>query len=249
VQFWDRLRCVQQQLEPQKRIATEPDVILHVPGKYLVVIEAKFGSSNSLFEKSHKGIKAADYFSVYRARESNLDPLNRRWIYEADSGIHDQLCRNAMYAHWLAGFTEIPILVNLVERANEIDVVEKMSLHLRPNTVSFRRCNWEDLYYLSEVIHDKAGLLRQFMETKTCGLKRAFALPDNGEDLEPTDTDREGNEFFSIVDGVKTDAHLHDEILNEVDPVEADKLARENAKEIGLSEEQILTLFGPPLTK
>ena len=56
------------------------------------------------------------------------------------------------------------------------------------------------------------------------------------------------NEFFSIIDGKKTDAHLHDGILAGADPVEVDKLARENARNVGLSEEQILTLFGPPLT-
>src|ERR1019366_10734725 len=45
--------------------------------------------------------------------------------------------------------------------------------------------------------------------------------------------EREGNEFFSIVDGKKTDAHLHEEILAGADPVEIDKLARENARNLG----------------
>ena len=61
--------------------------------------------------------------------------------------------------------------------------------------------------------------------------------------------EREGNEFFSIVNGKKTDAHLHEEILAGADPVAVDKFARQNARNIGFSEQDILSFFGPPLTE
>jgi hypothetical protein len=68
----------------------------------------------------------------------------------------------------------------------------------------------------------------------------------------PIDRDEEhqdGDELCSVINGRKVDAHLHDEILSGVDAVRADQLARENGRELGLTEEQMEILFGPVLTE
>lgn len=67
--FWPDLKQVQRKLEEGKRIPTEPDVILRVPRDAIIVIEAKFGSPNSLFEKKQKRVGSlADYLKRYKPK-------------------------------------------------------------------------------------------------------------------------------------------------------------------------------------
>ncbi len=113
--FWTALKRVQRTLERQKRIPTEPDIILRVPGEAIVLIEAKFGSPNSLFEKKQKRVRPVSrYLDQYGPKSGSLDPLQREWIYAQDIGILEQLCRNVMYTHHLAEPPERQFLVNLV---------------------------------------------------------------------------------------------------------------------------------------
>ena len=102
------------------------------------------------------------------------------------------------------------------------------------------------LEWLKQELAAKYGLLAS--RTTQNKHRSSTTMSINPDDQDPQTEERESNELFSIIDGKKTDAHLHEEILAGADPVEVDKLARENARNIGLSEEQILTLFGPPLT-
>jgi hypothetical protein len=129
-----------------------------------------------MFERKHEGMKPRNYFSAYRAKENTADPLNREWIYENKSLIFDQLCRNAIFAHWLADGREMPVLVNLVRKNDEINIEDHMKMHLCSDTVVFRRCVWEELYSLPEVALDNLGFLKRYMEIKTCRLQRAFSL-------------------------------------------------------------------------
>ena len=79
--------------------------MLRTPGQAMVLIEAKFGSSNSvLAQKRGRFRSVAEFLSRYRCKEDGDDPLNRKWISEqSDKEILEQLCRNAVFAHWLAG--------------------------------------------------------------------------------------------------------------------------------------------------
>lgn len=71
----------------------------------------------------------------------------------------------------------------------------------------------------------------------------------NSHEIELTvPVDEGGNEMFYVKDGKKQDASLHDEILDGIDPITADKHARANGRHLGLSEEQMLILFGPALS-
>jgi hypothetical protein len=101
------------------------------------------------------------------------------------------------------------------------------------------------LGWLKQELAAKYGLLASC--TTENKHRSSTTMSPNPADQAPQTEAREGNEFFSLIDGKKTDAHLHEEILAGADPVAIDKLARQNARNIGLSEEQILTLFGPPL--
>ena len=55
---------------------------------------------------------------------------------------------------------------------------------------------------------------------------------------------RKASELFSIVDGVKTDAALHEEILAEGDEVAAFTTTIDLLRERGYSEERIASMYG-----
>jgi hypothetical protein len=175
-EFWQRLRRVQRELDRGKAVATEPDVILRVPDDVIIVIEAKFGSPDSLFEKKEKRVgPVADYLQRYTGKVGAADPLSREWIYAQHAGILEQLCRNAIYTHWLADRGERQVLVNLVRADWEADVMTRFCNHLVPGTVEFRRVTWEDIFSLPALyLSTAAEVLKLYVHNKTLRLQKAF---------------------------------------------------------------------------
>jgi hypothetical protein len=179
--FWDDLVRVRKELEElEKGIPTEPDIMLRVPGQAIVLIEAKFGSPNSrLAGKKDRFGSLTEFLTQYRCKVGAADPLNRKWISEqAEESILEQLCRNAVFAHWLAAEREQPFVINLVRRATQSDE-QLFRQHLSGNEVQFHVRRWEDLYELSAIQGEKASVLRRYLTNKTLNLQPAF-------DLEPT---------------------------------------------------------------
>ena len=148
---------VRKKLENGMVITTEPDIILRVPGQAIVLIEAKFDSPNgSLAGKKGRFGSVTEFLKRYRCKEGVADPLNREWISEQEDGkILEQLCRNAIFAHWLASQHEQPFVINLVRRAAQNDE-QLFRQHLAENAVQFHVRRWEDLYGLS-VTQDEDG--------------------------------------------------------------------------------------------
>ncbi len=54
-------------------------------------------------------------------------------------------------------------------------MAERFATHLAPNTVNFRRMSWEQIYDLP-VVQSAGGKLREYFETKTRRLKKAFEI-------------------------------------------------------------------------
>jgi hypothetical protein len=174
---WDKLCDVRNELEKGIRIQTEPDIVLRVPGQAIVLIEAKLGSPNSrLVAKKNRFGSAAEFLSRYRCKEGTADPLNRKWISEQEDGrILEQLCRNAVFAHWLASEREQPFVINLVRRAAQNDD-QLFRQHLVENEVQFHVRRWEDVFGLPIIQGDQASVLRNYVKNKTLNLKPAFDL-------------------------------------------------------------------------
>jgi hypothetical protein len=174
---WDRLRQVRFDLEKGVRWATEPDVILRVPRRAIVLIEAKFGSPNGTMLRQKKRFgTVAKFLNTYRCRAGEVDPLNRAWIKKQPPGqILQQLVRNVIFANWLAGDGEVQLVVNLVRAAEEQDVGDRFKEHLAANgRVRFRRCAWEELFRLPLLASEEARPLRCYLKNKTNRLARAF---------------------------------------------------------------------------
>jgi hypothetical protein len=174
---WERLLDARRTLEDGLTIPTEPDIILRIPGQAIVLIEAKFGSSNSRFVgKKNRFGSVKEFLNRYKCKKPATDPLNRQWISEQeDAMILEQLCRNAIFADWLASGDEQPFLINLVRRkaTNDEGLFRQ---HLAEHGVQFRVHTWEDLCGLSVVEGKQASVLRHYLQDKTLNLQPAFNL-------------------------------------------------------------------------
>lgn len=179
VPFFEPLINFRNTFESGSAFATEPDVILRFAGKYIVLIEAKFGSENGTLEgKQDRFGTVEDFLVRYPSKSPSSDPLNREWIEVQDSrSVLEQLCRNAICAHHLAEYGEHPVVINLVRSNAEPDVLGKFLSHIHDGRVSFFRATWEDIASLPEIneYDDNAVLL--YLQNKTLSLDRAFELP------------------------------------------------------------------------
>lgn len=166
---------------PVDRPFTEPDIALHLPGRYLILIEAKFTSPNTCYErgkrKDSSSLTFDELVGIYR--DPRLKLLNVEKAESRDRLFH-QLWRNTTFAEWMA--TEDhprtkAFHVNLVrEGADEQSAGEFHELLAQGYEDRFRRMTWEQVHHL---YRDQPGLdrLRRYLETKTAGLRPAFALP------------------------------------------------------------------------
>lgn len=174
--FFADLSQVRSQLEAGVGIPTEPDVILRVPGQAIVLVEAKFGSPNGRFAGKEKRFGSVnDYLRRYFPKREMDDPLNREWIAAQPSDrVLEQLCRNAVFAHWLAKDGERAFVINLVDAKSETNVEDEFNHHLRPGQVTFFRRCWNDILDLPILRTDAARALGRYLTNKTLRLRKAF---------------------------------------------------------------------------
>lgn len=182
---WDLLVRSRRRFEsrlPVKRPSTEPDVALYLPGLYLILIEAKFTSSNTAYERgprqNARALTLDELLSVYHDDALRVVDLERA---RRQPRIHHQLWRNLVFAEWMAvadGLGTIPFLANLTRAGSELDSCAEFREVLRPESAGrFVHLAWETIH--KEVATEgPAGLrdLRVYLEQKTAGLKPAFDL-------------------------------------------------------------------------
>lgn len=178
---WPELEAVRDDLEGGFEIPTEPDVALHLPGKLLVLIEAKFGSRNSTLDRKKKQYETATAFlDRYVKPDRGPDPLDRAWIEAQPGGrILEQLCRLAVFGARMAKRGEKVVVVNLL-RKKELDASRPdFASHLvTGGPVSFDVHTWEQLIPLSGGA-DNDTLHRYLTEKSHC-LRPAFDAASSG---------------------------------------------------------------------
>jgi hypothetical protein len=176
---WNKLKEARNSLEPRAGIPTEPDIILRIPRQVIVLIEAKFGSSNgTLLGQEDRFGDVFEFLDLYPGATGKADPLNRDWLEQQKPlDVLQQLVRNIIFAQWLASEKEEQIVVNLVRDSEESDVADKINNYLTADSpVSFRRCTWESLFRLSTVFGEAAEPLKRYLVNKTNKLAKAFQL-------------------------------------------------------------------------
>lgn len=174
-----------------KKFLTEPDIILYVPGKVLVLVEAKFTSGNTLAltdarkdiggekPKSQEGIKQR-YSAASLPHGAMLDSVPAGPFYS-------QLYRNLVFAIHMAAQLDVPWrLVNLVSeeqirRHGRTDAYGDPTSFIQgilPEATRdcFRVATWEQLY--TEHVAGKSELqdLAAYMVNKSASRAKAFAV-------------------------------------------------------------------------
>jgi hypothetical protein len=166
---------------PVKRPLTEPDIALHLPGRYLILIEAKFTSLNTFYvqgpRQDARSLTLDELIDIYRfpdAQFGNSDAAR------GASRVPQQLWRNTMFADWMAQ-QDSPrtraFHVNLVTRPTELHIEAEFRQLLFPNRGEcFRRVTWEDICtWIAD--RPEFATLRTYMQNKTAGLRKAFEVP------------------------------------------------------------------------
>jgi hypothetical protein len=174
VSRWHALQGVRDHLEPGKGQQTEPDACLHVPGKAVALIEAKFGSPTSYYRADRR----EEWISRYASRCPGLfDEDAIRNVPPAE--FPEQILRNVAFASLLARPGESATVVALVrERESQHCVAHAQRCMRVSASVSVVRATWERIYAALPATADEPALgpLRRYMETKSFRLRKAFAL-------------------------------------------------------------------------
>jgi hypothetical protein len=153
---WSNLREVRDELETGLTIPTEPDIILRVPGTPWCRSKRSFGSPNSsLAGKLARFGSVTRFLERYTCKPDAAHTLDRKWISQRPGKrILEQLCRNVVFAHWLASEREQLFVISLVMRK-----------HLKSNRCS--GSTWPETGFQ----------FRSYLRNKTLNLAAAFDLP------------------------------------------------------------------------
>jgi hypothetical protein len=165
---------------PVDRPLTEPDIALHLPGRYLILIEAKFTSPNSWVYKTRRAnaqsLTGDECIDIYDAPE--LATINRI-AAKSSARITGQLYRNMVFAEWMAradSSTTEYYHANLVRADREQKSATAFSKLLNAeHAFRFQQFSWESIYGLAKANSELSNFFT-FMENKTAGLRPAFKL-------------------------------------------------------------------------
>lgn len=184
LRLWNLLRDARRRFEsalPVKRPGTEPDIGLHLPGNYLILIEAKFTSSNTYYanggRKDAASLTKDELIDIYH--DPNLQILDPNKAKEAEL-VYYQLWRNLIFAEWMARedsmFTQA-YHANLVRAGYEHNGANQFSQLVRPEFADrFARITWEQLFVLASLHWRDLTRMIEYMIGKTAGLAPAFQL-------------------------------------------------------------------------
>jgi hypothetical protein len=178
---WDLLVAARDRFEsnlPVDRPLTEPDIALHLPGKYLVLIEAKFTSPNGWYRQgvrqNDKSLTLEELLDIYSGEEVRL--LNMDLAQQCER-IPYQLWRNTVFADWMAlqeSPQTKPYHVNLVREGYEHESQKAFSALLNElYRDRFQPATWEAIYAWL-VASSHCDRLRHYMEQKTANLVKAL---------------------------------------------------------------------------
>lgn len=180
---WNLLIKARERFEsklPVKRPLTEPDIALFLPGRYLILIEAKFTSSNTAYERGPR--RNASSLTVDELCETYYDPECRLLDYHAASEsrrIYYQLWRNMIFAEWMAREDHCQTRafhVNLVRQGRDEESAREFGRMVKADYGDrFRQLTWEWLY---RFVANLPGLsdMRTYLRRKTANLRPAFQI-------------------------------------------------------------------------
>lgn len=183
-----------------RRFLTEPDIMLYVPGKMLVVIEAKFTSGNTVA----KGTAGSDLAGEKpKSRGGIMDrypiavlPMASPAHDSTDSPFYAQLYRNMIFAAQMAQDLKVSwMLLSLVSRNRFSDSHKDAcfrdptpffrSLLSRHCNERFRFYSWEQLYLDQVANRPEMNDLAEYMYDKSANGLRALSIASKADQRSP----------------------------------------------------------------
>lgn len=180
---WDLLIAARERFEnnlPVDRPKTEPDIALFLPGRYLILLEAKFTSPNTHYQrgprKNSQSLTLDELLEIYH--DPGLGILDYAKAI-ASRRVFYQLWRNTVFAEWMARADHQQTKayhVSLVRSGCEQEsAAEFAGLVSDDYKDRFRRLTWEKISRLVETDR-RLGTLQRYMRSKTAGLRKAFRI-------------------------------------------------------------------------
>ena len=180
---WPLLIASRQRFEsklPVDRPQTEPDIALHLPGKYLILIEAKFTSPNTYYlrgpRKDKSSLTLDELLSIYDEPDQRI--LNRDAARAADRVFY-QLWRNMVFAEWMARFDSPGTRayhLNLVRSGYEQATAKEFAGLITAGFEDrFGQITWEQIHGWSTG-DERLSTMCEYLRTKTAGLTKAFSI-------------------------------------------------------------------------
>lgn len=176
-----------------KQFPTEPDIMLVIPGKLVISIEAKFGSKNPQADKKkqkhgEKPVKTTDIIQRYYQKNKLI---SRDDIFDFSSipkPFYEQLFRNIVFASSMSkleGNTDWCVVNLRSQHVMNIKRKGAESLPVMRNvrsilTKKYKKCfthiTWEDIF--DTVVRNDPELVNLvwYLKNKTLGCRRAFNI-------------------------------------------------------------------------
>lgn len=175
-----------------KRFKTEPDIMLVVPGKVIVCIEAKFGSKNPVAKDmlEEHGEKPKDVNRLLN-RYYKGSPLMEGILVNPDSmpkPLHEQIFRNIVFCasmakeadikEWYVANLRNQHLMNMRRGKPEGMPIKRNVISMLQPTHKhrFTHLTWEDIYDLAVKNNNNLSNLAWYLKNKSLSCSRAFNI-------------------------------------------------------------------------
>ena len=176
-----------------KKFATEPDIMLVIPHKVVVCIEAKFGSKNPIAKErdssdGEKPKRVSELIERYCTKNRIVDMNEVLDLSKLPELFYEQLFRNVVFAATMAKLEGAPEwhVVNLRNRRvmnlkrgepESMPIKRNMRSILRPKyKKQFTHMTWEQIYDVAVKGDESLSNLAWYLRTKSLNCGRAFNI-------------------------------------------------------------------------
>jgi len=169
---WARLQTLRDEIEPGLKQQTEPDICLRFADWGWLLIEAKFGSPITTYDRTPGRVDEWIERYCHLAPEL-LDPEGLRLV--EGKAFPEQLLRNLVFARQLAEGTGNAVVVALTRERDRQHTEGLVHRCLRPPARDrFRAASWEQLHGSLGAADPVLEPLREYLRRKSLNLRPAF---------------------------------------------------------------------------
>jgi hypothetical protein len=172
--FWGR-RIERDRATPWPALQDGSDACLHLPGWGWILIDARFGGGTVTLADAAATEAWLERYSSPSPGLFDDDALRRVRVKD----LPHRTLETIAFAHHLRAGGEQALVVALVRSSESAELERRVGRCLAETAdVAFRRFTWEALYAALDPDDEALAPLRRYLESKSFGLRPAFALHD-----------------------------------------------------------------------